>query len=69
MLINNIITFMKHWQSILSRNIKNKAMMINSYTMDNTFSASHLDGSTLIALENVKTGEYTKPLFINTRRK
>ncbi len=67
MLTNNIITFdealAKYSEAETS---KNKAMMINSYTMDNTFAASHLDGSTLIALENVKTGEYTKPLFYKT---
>jgi len=67
LLINNTITFedaLKKFSD--SETSKSKAMMINPHTMNNTFAASHLDGSTLIALENSKAGGYTRPLFYKT---
>jgi peptidyl-prolyl cis-trans isomerase SurA len=42
-----------------SKSKKNDGLMINPYTLDNTFYASHLDASVLFALEKTEAGNIT----------
>jgi len=43
----------------VSKSKKNDGLMINPYTLDNTFYASHLDASVLFAIEKAQVGDIT----------
>lgn len=44
------------------KNAQNKGLMINPYTMDNKFLASHLDASALFAIEKLNVGQISQPI-------
>lgn len=41
---------------------KNNGMMVNPYTLDNKFKASHLDASVLFAVEKINVGDITEAI-------